>query len=181
MKIEFVGSGYELVVGKLSDEAGEKLSKIGDDFTTDALQEIVGEWTELNHYVHFNGPDEDDCVMEVDGEEQDSNFGEPDDFDIKRMIDHFGIKKDGTRYICVTVVRESGNFGCVNLPEGADLEKFVVVPQAPEYAEEEFCIFTNYFYDGEEVYLDDETYSVKTSSIKHIVYDLVDEQVVAET
>tara|TARA_B100001059_G_C17824969_1_gene580785 strand:- start:162 stop:707 length:546 start_codon:yes stop_codon:yes gene_type:complete len=180
MRIEFVGSGYELLVGKLTDEQGEKFSEIGDDLTADAISEIAGDWTELNHYVHFNGPDEDDCVMTVDGEETDPELAEPDDFDLSEMINNFGIKDDDTRFIAVTISRESGNFGCVDLPDGADIEKFRVVSQAPEYAEEEFCIFTHYFYDGSEVQLSEDTYSVETSSVKHIIYDIEEEEIVAE-
>ncbi len=181
MRIEFKGSGYELLVGKLSEEQGEQFKEIGGQLSAKSIEEIAGEWTELNDYIHFNGPDEDDCSMLVDGEETDHDPGEPDDFNIKEMINHYEIKSEGTRYISVTIVRESGNFGCIDLPEGADLDKFKVVSQAPEYAEEEFCIFTNYFYDGEEFKLDDETYSIETSSVKHLIYDLEDEEIIAES
>jgi len=88
MRIEFVGSGYELLVGRIDEEAGLKFQEIGDELTTQSLQEVVGEWTEINDYVHFNGPDEDDCIMEVDGNEEDPNTGSPDDFNIKEMINH---------------------------------------------------------------------------------------------
>ena len=41
MRIEFVGSGYELLVGRIDEEAGLKFQEIGDELTTQSLQEVV--------------------------------------------------------------------------------------------------------------------------------------------
>ena len=99
MRVEFKGSGYELLVGKVDEVVAEKLSELGDELTSTKLIELAGEWTELNDYVHFHGPDEDEISIEVDGEEIDVEVGEPDDFDLPEMINSFGIKDDGTRFI----------------------------------------------------------------------------------
>ena len=181
MRVEFKGSGFELLVGKIDAAVGEELGEIGDELTSAKLIEVAGEWTELNDYVHYHGPDEDEITIEVDGEEIDPDLAEPDDFNLPEMINSFGIKDDGARFICVTIVRESGNFGCIDLPADADLGKFQIVSQAPEYAGEEFCVFSHYFYDGERVFLSEDTLNTKTSSVKHIIFDMEEEEVVAES
>lgn len=181
MRIEFKGSGFELLVGKIGEVVGKELAEIGDELTSEKLIDIAGEWTEINDYVHYHGPDEDEIILEIDGTEIDPNIGEPNDFDLPEMINSFGIKDDGARFICVTIVRESGYFGCIDLPDDADLEKFQIVSQAPEYAGEEFCVFSHYFYDREQVFLNDDAVDTKTSLVKHIIFDVREEEVVAES
>lgn len=170
MKMKISGAGYHIRVGA-----------IDDDLVNSGEFDEISSWTNFCELLDVRAPNADECVVEVNGEEIEVGTDiEPEPYGHDYLPSHWEIDSGGASYIAITIDHLSGDFGEIELEDTADLSNVNFFSDAPEYGDNECCVYTVFAYGDKELLLDRSSEHLEIVERQHLIIDLDAREVVHE-
>ena len=170
MNITISGTGYHIRAGV-----------IDDDLVDSGEFDEISNWTSFCELLDVRAPNSDDCAFEINGEDLEVGTDiEPEPYGHDYLPSHWEIKADGAKYIAITIDHLSGEFGEIELEDTDDSGAVNCFSDAPEYGDNEYCLYTVFACGDKELLLNRASENLVITERQHLIIDLEGDEVVTE-